>query len=57
MSKKIEIRNSMAEFLFFQIEGKESDVQVWCTTMKWCGARRRLWRSCLNVPLIISDCI
>ena len=38
MSKKFEIRNSTAEFLIFQIEGKEDGVQVvyykesvWCT--------------------------
>ncbi len=38
MSKKFEIRNSTTEFLIFQIEGKESGVQViyhdesvWCT--------------------------
>ena len=38
MAKKYEIRNSTAEFLIFQIEGKESGVQVvyhdetvWCT--------------------------
>jgi len=38
MPKKLEIRNSTAEFLIFQIEGKESGVQVvyqdetiWCT--------------------------
>ena len=38
MAKKIEIRNSTAEFLIFQIEGKEDGVQVvyreesiWCT--------------------------
>lgn len=38
MSKKIEIRNSTAEFLIFQIDGKENGVQVmyhdetvWCT--------------------------
>ena len=38
MAKKFEIRNSTAEFLFFQIEGKEDGVQVvyrdesiWCT--------------------------
>ena len=38
MEKKLEIRNSTAEFLIFQIEGKESGVQVvyhdetvWCT--------------------------
>ena len=38
MSKKFEIRNSTAEFLIFQIEGKESGVKVvyhdetvWCT--------------------------
>lgn len=28
MAKKFEIRNSTAEFLIFQIEGKESRVQV-----------------------------
>lgn len=28
MSNKFEIRNSTAEFLIFQIEGKESGVQV-----------------------------
>lgn len=28
MTKKFEIRNSTAEFLIFQIEGKESGVQV-----------------------------
>ena len=38
MAKKFEIRNSTAEFLIFQIEGKEDCVQVvyrdesiWCT--------------------------
>ena len=38
MSKKFEIRNSTAEFLIFQVEGKEDGVQVvyrdetvWCT--------------------------
>lgn len=38
MAKMFEIRNSMAEFLIFQIEGKEDSVQViyhdetiWCT--------------------------
>lgn len=38
MAKKFELRNSTAEFLIFQIEGKESGVQVvyhdetvWCT--------------------------
>ena len=38
MTKKFEIRNSTAEFLIFQIEGKEDGVQVvyrdksiWCT--------------------------
>ena len=38
MSKKFEIRNSTAEFLIFQIEGKEDgeqvvyrDETVWCT--------------------------
>ena len=40
MTKKFEIRNSTAEFLIFQIEGKEDGVQVvyrdesiWCTQM------------------------
>ena len=28
MAKKIEIRNSMAEFLIFQVEGKEQGVEV-----------------------------
>lgn len=28
MAKNIEIRNSTAEFLIFQIEGKENGVQV-----------------------------
>ena len=28
MSKSLEIRNSTAEFLIFQIEGKEDGVQV-----------------------------
>lgn len=38
MAKKFEIRNSTAEFLIFQMEGKEDGVQVvywdesiWCT--------------------------
>ena len=38
MTKKFEVRNSTAEFLIFQIEGKEDGVQVvyrdeniWCT--------------------------
>ena len=38
MAKRKEIRNSTAEFLFFQIEGKEQGVEVyykdktvWCT--------------------------
>ena len=38
MSKQLEIRNSTAEFLIFQAEGKEDGIQVvykdetiWCT--------------------------
>ena len=38
MAKKFEIRNSTAEFLIFQIEGKEDSVKIvssneniWCT--------------------------
>ena len=38
MAKKLEIRNSTAEFLIFQIEGNEDGVEVvyqdesiWCT--------------------------
>ena len=41
MAKRREIRNSTAEFLIFQIEGKEQDVEVyykdktvWCTQNK-----------------------
>lgn len=30
MAKKFEIRNSTAEFLIFQIEGKELGVQMVC---------------------------
>ena len=37
MEKKFEIRNSTAEFLIFQIEGKEDGVQVvYCDETVWC---------------------
>ena len=37
MAKKFEIRNSTAEFLIFQIEGKEDGVQVMCQDETvWC---------------------
>ena len=37
MTGKIEIRNSTAEFLIFQIEGKEDGVQVLCKDETiWC---------------------
>lgn len=37
MSKKFEIRNSTAEFLLFQIDGKESGVQVvYRDETVWC---------------------
>ena len=37
MAKNIEIRNSTAEFLIFQIEGKENGVQVMCQNETiWC---------------------
>ena len=37
MAKKFEIRNSTAEFLIFQIEGKEDGVQVvYCDETVWC---------------------
>lgn len=37
MEKKLEIRNSTAEFLIFQIEGKESGVQVvYSDETVWC---------------------
>ena len=37
MAQKFEIRNSTAEFLIFQIEGKEDGVQVvYCDETVWC---------------------
>lgn len=37
MAKKFEIRNSTAEFLIFQIKGKEDGVQVvYCDETVWC---------------------
>lgn len=37
MAKKFELRNSTAEFLIFQIEGKEDGVQVVCRDESvWC---------------------
>ena len=42
-----EIRNSTAEFMIFQIEGKEDGMQV-VYRDKVSGARRKLWRSCLT---------
>ena len=44
MAKNIEIRNSTAEFLIFQIEG-----------MKLSGVHRKLWRNYLTAPQIMSD--
>lgn len=38
MAKKFEIRNRTADFLIFQIEGKESDVQVvYHKETTWCS--------------------
>ncbi len=40
MPKKFEIRNSTAEFLIFQIEGKEDGVQVmYCDETIWCSQK------------------
>lgn len=40
MSKKIEIRNSTAEFLIFQIDGKENGVQVmYHDETVWCAQK------------------
>lgn len=50
MAKNIEIRNSTAEFLIFQIEGKENGVQV-----MYHGVHRKLWRNYLTAPQIMSD--
>ena len=53
MAKKFEIRNSTAEFLIFQIEGKEDGCRL-CTGTKVFGVRRRLWRSFLTWVFRIS---
>ena len=52
MAKRKEIRNSTAEFLIFQIEGKEQGVEVYIRT-KRCGVPRRRWVCYLTVPLTI----
>lgn len=40
MAQKFEIRNSTAEFLIFQIEGKEDGVQVvYCDETVWCAQK------------------
>ena len=52
MSKNIEIRNSTAEFLIFQIDNQEDGVQVvYKDETIW--RHKRLWLSCLGVRLII----
>ena len=52
MSKSLEIRNSTAEFLIFQIEGKEDGVQVlYRDETIWCIQKAR---NCLNKRLTVK---
>ena len=47
MAKRREIRNSTAEFLIFQIEGKEQGVEVYYKDKTvWC---KRQWVCCSTV--------
>ncbi len=53
MSKKFEIRNSTAEFLIFQIEGKEDGVQVvYHNESVWCTQRAMAQLFDVGVPAI-----
>lgn len=53
MSKKFEIRNSTAEFLIFQIEGKEDGVQVvYHDESVWCTQRAMAQLFDVGVPAI-----
>lgn len=46
MAKNIEIRNSTAEFLIFQIEGKENGVQVmYQNETIWCTQKAKIGRA------------
>ena len=56
MTKRKEIRNSTAEFLIFQIEGKEQGVEVYYKD-KTVGVPRKLWVCCLIALQITSDFI
>lgn len=53
MAKRREIRNSTAEFLIFQIEGKEQGIEVYYKDKTiWCTQK-----FCLTVQQTTSDCI
>lgn len=53
MAKKFEIRNSTAEFLIFQIEGKESGVQVvYRDETIWCSQKAMAELFDVGVPAI-----
>ena len=56
MAKRREIRNSTAEFLIFQIEGKEQGVEVYYKD-KTVGVPKKQWGCCLTAHQTTLDCI
>ena len=53
MSKQLEIRNSTAEFLIFQAEGKEDGIQVvYKDETIWCTQKAMAALFDVNVPAI-----
>ena len=53
MAKRREIRNSTAEFLIFQIEGKEQGVEVYYKDKTvWCTQKAKGMLFDVNVPAI-----
>ena len=53
MAKKFEIRNSTAEFLIFQIEGKEDGVKiVYPDETIWCTQKAMAQFFYVRVPVI-----
>lgn len=56
MANKFEIRNRTADFLIFQIEGKESDVQVvYHKETMWCSQEAMAELFEVKVPAISKD--
>jgi len=52
MAKRFEIRNSTADFLIFQIEGKEDGVLVYRDESIWCTQKAMAQLFDVGVPAI-----